>query len=56
MDSALVDALTPTGARGTRADARTLATLAADTADDLAAAIADAKRRRRRKYRDGCRR
>ena len=53
MDSALVDALTPDWRAGdANADARTLATLAADTADDLAAAIADAKRRRRRKYRD----
>ena len=53
IDSALVDALTPDWRAGdANADARTLATLAADTADDLAAAIADAKRRRRRKYRD----
>ena len=53
MDSALVDALTPDWRAGDAgADARTLATLAADTADDLAAAAADAERRRRRKYRD----
>ena len=56
MDSALVDALTPDWRAGDgAADARTLATLAADTADDLAAAAADAKRRRRRKYRDDSR-
>ena len=43
IDSALVDALTPDWRAGdANADARTLATLAADTADDLAAAIADA--------------